>query len=358
MTQPGSPASVLENSLEFGIFDWIEWDKSPANEIFEHRLKMLEYADRNDFFCYHLAEHHITPLSISPSPTVFLSAAFQRTSRLRLGPLVYLLPFYNPIRLLHEVCMLDNLSNGRLELGVGRGIVPMEAETFGLDPADLWDRFNEEMNILLTGFTSDVLNHQGKHHNYSDIELWLHPQQKPYPPLWYASNNIETVPWMARHGFNTSHVFADNATTKTHFDLYKQVWSEQQDRDGMNHHIEVPKLGLTRHVYVAPTDEQAVAECRAAFGTWFHNINFLWAKAGLDFLNFVRDFDGLAGQEVVIAGSPDTVREAVQRAVDETGINYFCSIFAWGDLTPEQVMRSMSLFTEEVMPNLHPCGGA
>ena len=347
-------ATGLDGTLQFGLFDWIEWDKSAPHEIYEQRLKMLEYADRNGFYCYHLAEHHITPLSIAPSPTVFLAAAAQRTSRLRLGPLVYLLPFYNPIRLLHEVCMLDNLSNGRLDLGVGRGIVPMEAEKFDVDLDISWEVFNEEMDILTSGFTNGLLNHQGKHYNYEDVELWIRPYQKPYPPLWYASNNIETVPWMAQHSFNTSHVFADNATTKTHFDLYKQVWNAERRDDGLNHHVAAPKLGLTRHLYVAPSDEQAMAECRSAFEAWFHNINYLWNKAGLDFLNFIRDFDGLEEQGVIIAGSPATVREKVQQTIDETGINYFCSIFAWGDLTPEQVMRSIGLFTDEVKPNLRP----
>src|SRR6266571_3333335 len=121
--------------LQFGIFDWIEWDQAPASDIFEQRLQMLEYADQAGFYAYHLAEHHVTPLSLAPSPTVFLTAVAQRTRRLRLGPLVYLLPFYNPLRLLHEICMLDHLSHGRLELGVGRGIVPMEAEHFDL-PVD------------------------------------------------------------------------------------------------------------------------------------------------------------------------------------------------------------------------------
>lgn len=105
---------ILDDTLEFGLFDWIEcdWiecDNSPPHETYEQRLKMLEFADRSGFYCYHLAEHHITPLSLAPSPAVFLAAAAQRTSRLRLGPLVYLLPFYHPIRLLHEICMLDHL---------------------------------------------------------------------------------------------------------------------------------------------------------------------------------------------------------------------------------------------------------
>ncbi len=350
MAQPGT----LNDTLQFGLFDWIEWDKSAANEIFENRLKMLEYADRSGFYSYHLAEHHITPLSVSPSPAVFLAAAAQRTSKLRLGPLVFLLPFYNPIRLYHEICMLDNLSNGRLDLGVGRGVSPVEAEKFDVDLEISWEVFNEQMDMFTKGFSTGMLEYRGKHYNYEDIELWIRPHQKPYPPLWYASNNIETVPWMAQHGFNTCHVFAENSVTREHYDLYKRVWNADRMSDGLNGHVAVPKLGLVRHVYVAATDEQARQEGGAAFQAWFHNINFLWDKAGYDFLNFIRDFDDLESREIVIAGSPATVREKTQRAIDETGVNYFCPILAWGDLTPEQVMRSMGLFVEEVMPNLRP----
>ena len=141
-------AAALSDTLEFGLFDWIEWDKSAPNEIFENRLRMLEYADRSGFYSYHLAEHHITPLSVSPSPAVFLAAAAQRTTNLRLGPLVFLLPFYNPIRLYHEICMLDNLSNGRLDLGVGRGVSPVEAAEFGVDLGISWEMFNEQMEMF------------------------------------------------------------------------------------------------------------------------------------------------------------------------------------------------------------------
>ena len=144
-------ADMLNDTLEFGLFDWIEWDKSAPHEIFENRLRMLEYADRSGFYSYHLAEHHITPLSVSPSPAVFLAAAAQRTTNLRLGPLVFLLPFYNPIRLFHEICMLDNLSNGRLDLGVGRGVSPVEAAEFGVDLDISWEMFNEQMDMFTRG---------------------------------------------------------------------------------------------------------------------------------------------------------------------------------------------------------------
>ena len=354
MTQnTGTESTGIPSKLRFGIFDWIEWREGRASEIYEERLQMLEYADQHGFYSYQLAEHHLTPLSIAPSPGIFLSAACQRTKNIRLGPLVYLLPFYNPLRLLHEICMLDHLSKGRLDLGVGRGVSPIEAEHFNLEPEQLWDMFHEALSVLLQGFTQEVLNYEGKYYQYKDIRIWIRPYQQPYPPLWYASNNIETVPWIAQNGFNTSHVFATSAATKPHFDLYKQVWEEHRgDENRLNAAVKQPMLGLTRHVYVAPTDEQAVKECRAAYNAWFYNINYLWDQAGSDFLNFLRDFDAFLAQGIIIAGSPQSVREQVQQAVDESGVNYFSSIFAWGDLTHQQVMRSMDLFVKEVMPNV------
>lgn len=104
----------------FGLFDWIDRGTVPLHQLYAERLRLLEAADAAGFFCYHLAEHHATPLGMAPSPALFLTAAAQHTQRIRLGPLVYLLPLYNPLRLIEEVCMLDHLSGGRLELGVGR----------------------------------------------------------------------------------------------------------------------------------------------------------------------------------------------------------------------------------------------
>ena len=99
--------------VKFGIFDWIDADGSLPADLYEQRLKLLEYADQAGFYCYHMAEHQGTPLGMAPSPSVFLAALAQRTTNLRFGPLVYPLPFYNPLRLIEEICMLDHLSRGR-----------------------------------------------------------------------------------------------------------------------------------------------------------------------------------------------------------------------------------------------------
>src|SRR5918911_1091332 len=94
--------------LSFGIFDWLDRNDPVLGETYEQRLQMLEAADQAGFYCYHLAEHHGTPLGMAPSPGLFLAAAAQRTKRLRLGPLVFILPLYDPVRLLQEICMLDH----------------------------------------------------------------------------------------------------------------------------------------------------------------------------------------------------------------------------------------------------------
>src|SRR6267143_4486253 len=129
------------DQVSFGVFDWIDRGTGPVNRLYEERLKLLGAADDAGFFCYHLAEHHATPLGMAPSPALFLTAAAQRTRRIRLGPLVYLLPLYHPLRLIEEVCMLDHLSGGRLDLGIGRGISPIELGFLNVNAGETPERF-------------------------------------------------------------------------------------------------------------------------------------------------------------------------------------------------------------------------
>ena len=110
--------------MDLGIFDHLDHRDVPLHEFYEGRLRLLERYDEAGFAAYHLAEHHATPLGLAPVPGIFLAAATQRTRRIRLGPCVYCVPLYDPLRLIEEVCMLDHLSHGRFDFGVGRGIVP------------------------------------------------------------------------------------------------------------------------------------------------------------------------------------------------------------------------------------------
>src|SRR5215831_1782457 len=173
--------------LHFGIFDWVEASATltPA-EIYAHKLELAAAADRAGFHGFFIAEHHGTPLSIDGSPSVLLSALFQRTFRLRAGALTFCLPWHNPYRWYTEVCMLDHLSGGRLELGVGRGVSPIESLVFGLKSIDdSRERYRETLDVFFEACRSNVLNYRGKHYSYQDAEIHLKPVQQPYPPLWF-----------------------------------------------------------------------------------------------------------------------------------------------------------------------------
>jgi alkanesulfonate monooxygenase SsuD/methylene tetrahydromethanopterin reductase-like flavin-dependent oxidoreductase (luciferase family) len=123
--------AVSDMNLEFGVFDHLDRNDLPLRDLYEQRLKVIEAFDRSGFYAYHVAEHHFTPLGMAPSPSVFLSAVGQRTQRLRFGTFVYALPVHHPLRVFEEICMLDHLSGGRLEIGFGRGSVPFEISYYG-----------------------------------------------------------------------------------------------------------------------------------------------------------------------------------------------------------------------------------
>jgi len=120
--------------MRIGVFDHMDRGDTPLPQFFEDRLQLCEMYDRAGFYGYHVAEHHATPLGMAPCPGIWLAAIAARTKQLRFGPLVYLLPLYHPIKLLEEICLLDQMSSGRMLLGVGRGISPIELGDGGRDP--------------------------------------------------------------------------------------------------------------------------------------------------------------------------------------------------------------------------------
>src|SRR6476620_5149613 len=129
--------------MEFGVFDHLDRHDAPLAAFYEQRLQLIESYDRLGFYAYHLAEHHSTPLGMAPSPAVFLSAVAQRTRQLRFGPLVFAIPLHHPLRLIEEICMLDHLSGGRLEIVFGRGSSPIELALYGADPAAAQEIYSE-----------------------------------------------------------------------------------------------------------------------------------------------------------------------------------------------------------------------
>jgi alkanesulfonate monooxygenase SsuD/methylene tetrahydromethanopterin reductase-like flavin-dependent oxidoreductase (luciferase family) len=338
-------------AVDFGVFDWVDRrDGVPLAQIYDERLHLLEAADAAGFYCYHLAEHHATPLGMAPSPSVFLAAAAQRTRRIRLGPLVYLLPLYSPLRLLGEICMLDHLSHGRLELGIGRGVSPYEVGYHGFDPARTRSMFAEAVTVLVAGMTSDRLTYKGEFYHYENVPMELQPLQKPYPPLWYATSNLDSVPWAAAQGLQLAGL-GPAEVYRPFVTSYREHWARHQGDPGrLNAHIAQPRIAINRQVVVADTDAEAEAIVRAAHPRWAASFIKLWIDHGDTAYAHRVNLDAALKAETVLCGSPARVRDQVARVIDATGVNYVIGAFAWGDLTLAQSLRSLRLFAEHVVP--------
>jgi alkanesulfonate monooxygenase SsuD/methylene tetrahydromethanopterin reductase-like flavin-dependent oxidoreductase (luciferase family) len=339
--------------LEFGIFDWVEASdtRSPA-EVYEHKLALAQAADKAGFHAYLVAEHQGTPLSIDASPSALLAAMSQRTRKLRLGALTFCLPWYNPYRFYNEVCMLDQLTGGRLELGVGRGVSPIESMIFELKSIDeSRERYRETLEIFFAACRNRILSYQGKYFSYRDVELYNKPVQQPWPPLWFPSSNRESIEFTARHGYHTA-LIAKPADSKALFDQYREIWEKHHNDPGRhNAHAGAPRLAKTQHLVIADTDKEATEAGVAAYETWKEHMHHLTRKHGRPDAMVLDPFSKDSVQRL-IAGSPATVREQLAELVRESGMNYLLCIFSFGSLPPQAAIRSLELFSKEVMPKL------
>jgi len=281
------------------------------------------------------------------SPSVFLSAAIQRTRRIRLGPLVYVLPLYNPLRLYEEICMLDHLSGGRLTVGVGRGGALLEHMRFGVDPKDAPAMYHEAFAVLMRAFSADVLDFEGKFYSYKDYVVQAKPLQRPHPPIWYGAPNAEAIAWAAPNNINVVSL-GPAARARAISDRYAQEW-KALGRDAAS----LPGIGITRHVVVAETDAQAQAIARSAYPRWRDAMDFIWRRSGVEFTLkeiYPMDFAGLERIGHGIAGSPSTVRDYIARLREETGVNTVLCQMVFGDMSFDDAARSIKLFGREVIP--------
>ena len=337
--------------MKFGVFDHLDASGASLAQFYENRLRLAQAYDRIGIHALHIAEHHATPLGMSPSPSVFLAAVAQRTKRLRFGPLVYTLALYHPLRLADEICMLDQLSGGRFELGVGRGISPIEIEYFGFDPAKSQAMYLEAYQVILqvlTGGTGGTLNFEGSYYRFKDVPLHLTPFQRPHPPIWYGLSNPESAEFAADNKFNVVSNAAPKAV-RVITDRYRAEWAKNG-----NDPKRIPFIGIARHVVIADTDQEAMKLARRAYARWFESFIFLWRLRGQTppFTTYIEDFDAVLKNGQAIVGSPATVRETIASQAKDAGLNYMLLRFAFGDLTLEESMRSVDLFASLVKPAL------
>ncbi|HWF01388.1 MAG TPA: LLM class flavin-dependent oxidoreductase [Caulobacteraceae bacterium] len=339
--------------MQFGIFDHMEQLAPRPGEgpgeglgaLYEERLRMLEFADAAGFARYHKAEHHFTVLDSAPSAMLFFAAASQRTKRIRLGSLASLLPFYHPLRLIEEICAIDHLTGGRLDIGAGKGISPVEHVIWGNDPDAAAARTVEALTILRSGLTSSRLDHAGPGFAFQDAPLVMAPVQKPHPPIWWPGN----AAFAASHRLNTV-VAGPQAAVKAQVARYRELVAACED--DWNPGVARPIVGAMRHIYVGPTRAAALERAREAWKAYDANLASLWRARGGEPVGSPTldgDLDKAMEANLVVAGDADDVVAHVRSLRDEADLDYFVGTFAWGDLTHAEYMASIALFADAVV---------
>jgi alkanesulfonate monooxygenase SsuD/methylene tetrahydromethanopterin reductase-like flavin-dependent oxidoreductase (luciferase family) len=323
---------------------------------------------------------------MAPSQNLFLAAASQRTKNLHLGPGVYVLPLYHPLRLIEEVSMLDHLLKGRLELGVGRGSI-LEAFFWGqgYDEDENRERFEETLAIAQQGLSHDLLTYEGRFISFDEVPMRLRPYQQPYPPFWYMRNPTTAALRRMNALFTGTLDQVEGNIMR-----YRKVWAETWGEAGLTPQGQQPRAGASIWLVMAETDEEARRIGEPAYEAFSWNLgtprrleaerrnmgHLFSAPSGHARLAELAEGHNPAEEMQVIEerlsgltdaqreerarrrqhngvnpifASPETMRTYLDEYVT-TGANYLCIGFQFGSLTHEQAMRSLELFVTEVMP--------
>jgi alkanesulfonate monooxygenase SsuD/methylene tetrahydromethanopterin reductase-like flavin-dependent oxidoreductase (luciferase family) len=340
----------------FGIFDHIEGiPGTPAHRLFQDRLDLIKLADEGGMAGYHLAEHHGSDLCMAPNQDVFIAAASQITSSIRLGPMVKLLPLHHPVQLVEDMCVLDQLCAGRLDFGVGRGVAPIEHFWFGSTWAESKQRFEDTLGIICDALaTGEISSANSTYHDFPTMPLPTTPFQDAIP-FWYPGNPVTA----GRHGMSL--MCAGPVDQKT-YDIYVETWHKHKgDTMRVDGPDAKPRVGCTMLVAIAPTEKEALEVARRGMDGLTrraHNAHrfdeLVLTEEECDAaLAPLRSI--LAHHEDAIAAGAGTTEQIAERfaAILEPGlIDYMVLQLPVGDMTFVEAMRTLELFISDVKPQI------
>ncbi|GII66824.1 luciferase [Sphaerisporangium krabiense] len=350
--------------MKFGYFTHV-WGGSglTAGQRYETLWNEVELADRLGFDYAFSVEHHFSPEeSWMPSPTIFCTGAALRTERIRLGPMGYIPPLYNPIRVVEEIAALDHVTGGRLDVGLTSGLMRSFFDPYGADFDRRRELTQECLELIRVALAADgPFSFEGAAHSYHDLTLSFGPVQRPHPPLWIPTRDRNMLRYLARIGAHTSStMIVPRSALGLVYRHYVRWWQEAG-------HPGKPDIGYWTLVHVADDDEEAVE--RAAP----HVIHTLTKVLGYgrntsepigggygrraalstdDILRHAGDMNFLMEHNLVFAGSPATVADQIRRAAQEGCFNTLLGEFNFGSLDWRELSGSMRRFAEEVIPAL------
>jgi alkanesulfonate monooxygenase SsuD/methylene tetrahydromethanopterin reductase-like flavin-dependent oxidoreductase (luciferase family) len=313
-------------------------------QVYEEGLEQLEAAEALGFHTLWFTEHHFSAYGGSADPMLMAVAAANRTKAVRIGIGVSVLPFHHPLQLAEQGAMVDILSGGRLEFGVGRGSQRYEYERFGVPMEDKGTRFEEAMEIIRRAWTEEMFAYHGTYHRFPETTVYPRVVQQPHPPIWVASTTPATLQYAVTYRYPVmGSALLTPPRAKAYFALYQSLRAASgQDPDGA-------AFALSRRMYVSEDKRgvrQAAERCVA-----FH---YAWAKQmGMAKLGPHGDltFDELFDSSYIF-GTPDECLELLRELQAMEIQEVICNMNFAGVLEHRQVLRSMELFAAKVMPQL------
>ena len=335
-------------------------------EIVDEQLDFMVQAEDFGFDSVWPAEHHFREYGLSASPALMLANIAARTKRIRLGTGVVVLPLNHPVRVAEDYAMLDVLSGGRVDLGVGRGYQPHEYKGYGVDQARSRDIFRESVEVIQGAWTQASFSYQGEFYQVEDLTVHPRPVQQPHPPIWMASLSAETFEMCGRYGLNLlcAPVFGFNLKTgAAQIEQYREAL-RQNGRDPAQYGVAA--LSMT---YVADTTQQALDEFKEGVMWYMRTFQkYVAPPKGeapiptLEYYAQIRDlldfaeWDRLVQAGAVICGSPDEVVDRIAEFSETCGITDYLAWTRIGGLSHKNVMRCMELMGSKVIPQLHKMG--
>jgi alkanesulfonate monooxygenase SsuD/methylene tetrahydromethanopterin reductase-like flavin-dependent oxidoreductase (luciferase family) len=309
-----------------------------------------------------IAEHHFNDYGLCPTPPVLAAWLAARTRTLRVGMGVSLLPLHHPVDLAENLAVLDVVSGGRLDVGIGRGGTLQDYHTFQSDRADARARVEEGIAPLQASWTGGPFDFRGRFHSAERLHVRPRPVQRPHPPLFIASNSEDSVRSAARLGLPTlSSFFVPVEELQRRHQLYRDISREHGRAQSGVEALEQQSWGM-RVVHVAPSRREALAAIEAPFMGYQHKMAVLRSDStgGTVPNSFdrsllkLRPFAEYLDTDWMIVGTPDEVRDGLRQYCEATGYQRVLLLMALPGLPTELALRSMRLFAEKVAPDLAP----
>lgn len=343
--------------MRFALFDNLQidpLDARPPSDILDQRLDDLAYAESLGFWGAFTAERHFMPTYRSVAPGAWIAAASQRTTTLRLGVLAYTLALHQPPQLAEEIALLDHLSRGRLEVGVGLGHRPAELEQTGIDPATRIPLFQERFAVLTGLLSGASVRVESDFHTIRDVGPGMISIQRPTPPLWYAGTDPRAGAWAGANGMSLAIGFAPAEMLAPIVTAWREARTgyEAKQREN-NHPVAEGRVALMRVVYLSESDLAA----RAEMSDDIYRLGALdprvqdGSRANRR-SDAAAEVERLIDQEMVIGGGPAELTAYLKRVQEQLGFDTFCASVYPAGVEQARVRRSMRLLMEEVAPAL------